>query len=159
LRRLASHWPITIAVTTAVLAVAAAFVALAGRVAPLGKIETADVMVIYAGADDCAPCRAWRREHWPKFQASPEFTRVTYREVTSPKLFDLLKEDHWPDDLRRYRNTLEAMAGVPLWFIVANDRLVLTARGLQQWNTMAIPRIKSLVGSANGRADRKGAMP
>ncbi len=107
--------------------------------------QPADVRVIYVGADDCVPCRAWRQEHWPRFQASPEFVRLAYREVTSLKLLDLLKDDHWPEDLRNLRNELDRAEGVPLWFIMTNDKVVLKARGLRQWEEVALPRIRLLL--------------
>lgn len=107
--------------------------------------ESPNITVIYIGADDCAPCRSWRRQHWAKFQASEEFPRITYREVTAPRLFDLLKDDYWPEDLRHRRDALGRTAGVPLWLIMANDRVALTARGVRQWEDAALPAIKSLV--------------
>ena len=104
------------------------------------------IMVIYVGADDCAPCRAWRHDRWPQFAASSDFQRLVYREVTSSKLFDLLNDDIWPEDLRRYRNTLDRSAGAPLWFIVVDDKIRLTARGLKEWDERAVPQIRMLVG-------------
>jgi hypothetical protein len=105
-----------------------------------------DVTVIYVGADDCAPCQAWRRDGWPQFAASAEFSHLTYREVTSPKLFDLLNDEYWPDDLRRYRDKLDRSAGVPLWFVIADDaKPVLMARGLREWEAQALPKIRSLI--------------
>ena len=105
----------------------------------------ANVTVIYVGANDCAPCRSWRRDRWPKFSASPEFSRLTYREVTASRLFDLLKDENWPEDLRRYRDALDRSAGVPLWFIVADDKPALMVRGLREWSELAVPKIKSLI--------------
>jgi hypothetical protein len=103
------------------------------------------ITVIYVGADDCAPCRTWRRDQWPKFQVSREFARITYREVTSPRLFDLMNDEYWPDDLRDRRTGLGRAAGVPLWLVLANDRVMLNARGLRQWDEVALPAIRSLV--------------
>jgi len=126
-------------------AVAAMLLAASSPVGPWDSERGGEVTVIYIGADDCAPCRAWRRDHWPKFRASPEFTRLNYREVTSPKLFDLLQDNYWPEDLRGHRNALDRTAGVPLWFVVRNDKVALQARGLRQWEEVALPRIRLLV--------------
>jgi len=114
------------------------------RIEPSPIDGSSAVTVVYVGADDCAPCRNWRREHWPKFQASSIFARLTYREVTSPRLFDLLKDDYWPYDLRAHRAALDKTSGVPLWLIVASDGTALTARGLSEWERVAIPAIRSL---------------
>ena len=135
-------WMLAVAGTTAL---AATLLAASSPVGPWDSEQRGNVTVIYVSADDCAPCRAWRRDHWPKFRASPEFARLTYREVTSPKLFDLLQDDYWPQDLRGHRNTLDRTAGVPLWFVVRNDEVALKARGLRQWEEVALPRIRLLV--------------
>ena len=107
--------------------------------------QPADIRVIYVGADDCAQCRTWRQDHWPRFQVSAEFARLAYREVRSPRLFDLLKDDYWPEDLREYRNALERADGAPLWLVIAADQIVLKAKGLRQWEEVALPKIRSMV--------------
>ena len=104
-----------------------------------------NIAVIYIGAEDCAPCLVWRRDHWPRFAGSPDFSHLAYREVMSPKLFDLLEDSYWPEDLRQYRNRFDQSSGVPLWYIVVNGEVALTARGLREWEEAAIPKIKSFV--------------
>ncbi|MGZ9072732.1 MAG: hypothetical protein ACXW3G_07420, partial [Rhodoplanes sp.] len=71
-------------------------------------------MLVYVGAEDCAPCRAWQRDHAPSLQ-SPAFARLDYREVKSPSVLHLLKDEHWPADLRSLRSRLAPGDGVPLW--------------------------------------------
>jgi hypothetical protein len=104
-----------------------------------------NVMVVYVGAEDCAPCRVWRRNRFPAFVKSPEYHQVAYREVVSPTVLDLLSDEHWPDDLRRFRASLDQSAGVPLWFIVADGAVRLTARGLREWDSLAVPKIRSFL--------------
>jgi hypothetical protein len=133
------------AVLGAAVLLVAAVIAAAGRSDTEHQANPAEVTVIYVGADDCAPCRIWRRDRLPAFAGSPVFKRLTYREVTSPKLFDLLKDEHWPDDLRQYRDSLDKSAGVPLWFIVADDKMMLTARGLREWGEVAMPKLRSML--------------
>jgi hypothetical protein len=123
----------------------AAVIAAAGRSDTEHQASPAEVTVIYVGADDCAPCRIWRRDRLPTFAGSREFKRLTYREVNSPKLFDLLKDEHWPADLRQYRDALDRSAGVPLWFVVADGQTTLTARGLREWGELAMPKIRSML--------------
>ena len=141
--RCAAKW--SIAVVALAAAGALASLSSSARIDSAPIDASPAVTVIYVGADDCAPCRNWRREHWPAFRASAMFARVTYREVTSPRLFDLLNDDHWPHDLRAHRNALDRSSGVPIWLIVANDGRALTARGLSQWEAVAVPAIRSLV--------------
>jgi hypothetical protein len=123
----------------------AAVIAAAARSNVKDQGSRPQVTVIYVGADDCAPCRIWRRERLPAFSNSAEFKRLTYREVTSPKLFDLLNDEHWPEDLREYRGSLDKSAGVPLWFIVADEKVTLTARGLREWGELAMPKLRSML--------------
>jgi len=124
---------------------AVAIAAASARYDALRDTSPANVTVIYIGADDCAPCRVWQRERRPQFVASTDFQRISFREVRSAKLFELLNDEYWPQDLRHYRNTLDGSAGAPLWFIVANDNITLTARGLSEWNQLALPKIRSLL--------------
>lgn len=104
-----------------------------------------DVTIVYVGAEDCTPCRAWHRAHWPGFAASREYQLVTFREVTSPRLFDLLEDRNWPQDLRGLRQRIDRSAGVPLWFIVVDGEPLMTVKGLREWQTAALPTIRLLV--------------
>jgi len=129
-------------------------VALAGAIfsavhraqAPAALLRTPrQVTLVYVGADDCAPCRAWQRDAGPAFRASPEFARIVYEEVKSPKLFDLLDDAYWPLELRRYRERLDVKAGAPLWLLIADDAIVEKAFGLGQWQAIVLPKLRSLL--------------
>jgi hypothetical protein len=103
------------------------------------------VMLLYVGAEDCAPCRSWRRGAGAAFRASREFGRVSYREVESPTVFALLKDEYWPDDLREYRDRLDRDAGVPLWLVISDREIVERAFGESQWASAVLPKLKSLL--------------
>ena len=109
------------------------------------EAQPAELAVIYIGADDCGPCIEWRRADRPQFLASQEFTQLHYREVISSTLFDLSKEEHWPDNLREFRDEFSRLPGAPMWFVVGDEKILLTARGLREWREVALPRLKSLV--------------
>ena len=81
----------------------------------------------------------------PRFETSNEFPRLTYREVKSPSLFDVLKDENWPEDLRVYRQALSREAGVPLWLVIADDQLVMQRFGLTQWQEAVLPKLRSLL--------------
>jgi hypothetical protein len=104
-----------------------------------------DVMLLYVGAEDCAPCRAWQNGEGSAFLASAEFPRITYREVKSPHLLDVLKDENWPDEIRLYRDGLRRGDGVPLWLVVADREIVEQRFGAAEWRTSILPRIKSLL--------------
>lgn len=105
----------------------------------------AHVTLVYVGAADCAPCRVWQGGEGAAFRVSAEFVRLSYREVKSPTLFDVLKDDYWPEDLRVYREAIGRGAGAPLWLVIADDRMVAQGFGATQWNDSVLPMIKSLL--------------
>jgi len=104
-----------------------------------------DVTLLYIGAADCAPCRSWQRGAGAAFRSSPEFSRVSYREVESPTALDLLKDEYWPNDLREYRDRLDRRAGVPLWIVISDRHIVEQAFGESQWRSAVLPKLKSLL--------------
>jgi hypothetical protein len=109
--------------------------------APHGR----DLLLLYVGADDCVPCRTWQGGAGEAFRTSPEFARVSYREVKSPTLFDVLGDEHWPEDLRGYRDQLGPAAGVPLWLVIADREIVERGFGASQWHGAVLPKLKSLL--------------
>jgi hypothetical protein len=130
----------TLAGAGAVVAIAAMAV-WAGR----GAERKPDVMLLYVGAEDCAPCRAWQNGEGVAFQASAEFQRITYREIKSPHLLDVMKDENWPDEIRGYRDSLRRSDGVPLWLVVADHKIVEQRFGAAEWRARILPAIKSLL--------------
>lgn len=123
----------------AVAAVAAALLVEQAK-PPMGA---ADLLLIYVGAEDCAPCRAWQNGEGVDFRKSIEFARVRYREVKSPRLHDLLSDAYWPEELRTYRSRLKPSDGVPLWLIVAGNVVVAQHFGAQSWHSGILPALRS----------------
>jgi hypothetical protein len=64
---------------------------------PSQVIDREPLTLLYVGAEDCAPCCAWRRD---AFLASLDPSRVTYREVIAAKTTAAFDEAAWPEDLR-----------------------------------------------------------
>ena len=106
--------------------------------------QPARVTLLYVGAEDCAPCLAWQHGPGRTFRASAEFARISYREAKAPTTLDILKDEYWPEDLRFLRRAIDPSAGVPLWLVVEDDRVVAWAFGLGQWNEAILPKIRSL---------------
>jgi hypothetical protein len=104
-----------------------------------------DITIVYVGAADCAPCRAWRRGAGADFRASPEFARLAFREVEAPTLFDVLSDEVWPADLRGYRTRIDATMGVPLWIVVADGRVAAQGFGATQWSETLLPALRRLL--------------
>lgn len=103
------------------------------------------VTLVYVGAEDCAPCGIWQRNHGNVFRSSPEFRRLAFREVKSPTLFSVLNDDNWPAELRIYRQAIQKGTGVPLWLVIAGDKIVMQSSGLSQWDGAVLPKLKSLL--------------
>jgi hypothetical protein len=104
-----------------------------------------DLLLVYVGADDCRPCRNWQSGEGARFRAAPDFSRIPYREVKAATLRDVLKDEVWPQDLRGYRDQLGAGAGVPMWLIIADGRVVDRSFGESQWRTGTLPKLKTLL--------------
>jgi hypothetical protein len=64
--------------------------------------------------------------------------------VKSPTLFDIFKDDNWPDDLREYRAQLGRGAGVPMWLVIADREIVGHGYGASQWRSAILPQLEAL---------------
>jgi hypothetical protein len=108
--------------------------------------EAKKITLVYVGAENCGPCDNWQRNEEIAFRNSTEFQRLTYREVKSSSLFNVLNDIYWPEDLRVYRKAISKSAGVPLWLVIADDQLILQGSGLTQWHNAIFPKVKLLTG-------------
>jgi hypothetical protein len=112
--------------------------------------RTSGIVLLYVGAEDCAPCRAWQKDERPGLLASVEFPHIHYREIKSPTLIDVLKDENWPEELRPYRSQLKPSDGVPLWLIVSDDQLVERQFGAAAWREIIVPKLRRLVQAEPG---------
>jgi len=129
----------------ALTAIAAIVAVSAGGLSGSSTVNPTDITLLYIGADDCAPCRAWQGGDGAMFRISSEFDRLTYREVKSPTVLDVLKDENWPEGLRGYRGRLGRGAGVPMWLVIVKDDIVGQGFGARQWQDAVLPKIRSLV--------------
>ena len=102
-----------------------------------------ELMLLYVGADDCAPCRAWHRGDREAFLTSPEHARIAYHEVRSPHLADVLNDEYWPGDIRDYRGHIRRSDGVPLWLVIADRAVVEQQFGATAWRERILPAVRS----------------
>jgi len=105
--------------------------------------RAANLTLIYVGAEDCAPCRAWQNADGAAFRQSAEFARITYIEVKAAHLNDVLKDENWPQEIRGFKDRLKKSDGVPLWFVVSNDDIVEKRFGAAAWRASILPAIRS----------------
>ncbi len=108
--------------------------------------------VIYVGAEDCGPCRAWRRDERPGFVASRAFAGLRYREVIAPQLRDLLTERPWPADLAALRERIRLRPGAPQWFVLRGTQMVAWESGQSAWRRAVWPAIRTHAGYASAPA-------
>lgn len=137
-RRRARWVGLCLGILAAVAAIAAALL-----VAQKMPARAADLLLIYVGADDCAPCRAWQNGDGADFRKSAEFAHISYREVKSPNLHDVLSDEHWPEEIRVYRSRLKRSDGVPLWLIVSGNDVVAQRFGAAAWHASVLPKLRS----------------
>lgn len=100
-------------------------------------------MLVYVGAEDCGPCKTWRRDHRPGFLASAEFGSLDYRELVAPRLKDLLEDETWPAELRAVRSAVTARPGAPQWLVVRDGRVAWSEAGLTAWRQAVWPAIRA----------------
>jgi hypothetical protein len=123
--------------------IALATIAIAEWSRHVAQANRPELMLLYVGADDCAPCRAWRKGDGADFRGSAAFARISYREVRSPHLDDVLNDENWPADIRDYRSRIRRSDGVPLWLVIADGRVVEQQFGATAWRERILPAVKS----------------
>lgn len=138
-RRAARHHRLGAAITVAVIAVGA------WSIHAARPAHHTDIMLLYVGAEDCAPCRAWQKGEGASFLASAASSRIRYREVKSPHLGDVLNDENWPKDLQVYRSRLKRSDGVPLWMVIADDEVVDHRFGAPAWRESILPTLNGLL--------------
>ncbi len=110
-----------------------------------GRVE-----VIYVGGDDCPYCTMWRKEYEAAWRASPDFGRVTWIEVESPRLREAYRERYWPGDLAKVLDQIPRKSGTPRFLIVKDGQIVSNELGVDRWED-TLTRIRRLVGEPDGR--------
>lgn len=120
------------------------FVSLAASTA-FGVAEAAaDVQVIYVGGEDCPPCHRWAKAYKAKWLASPEFGRVTWIEIDTPRFREAYQARFWPGDLKAILEQIPRKSGAPRFLIVQDGRIVSNQFGSSKWET-TLADLKSLL--------------
>ena len=97
------------------------------------RAASSDLTVIYVGGGDCPPCTQWKNTQKARWLASPEYRKVTWVEVESPKLKDAYKERYWPAELRPVLAELPRKTGTPRFLIVRDGKVVSNEFGTGRW--------------------------
>ena len=104
-----------------------------------------DLTVIYVGGWDCPPCTQWKKTQKARWLGSPEFSKVTWVEVESPKLKDAYQERYWPADLRPVLAQLPRKAVTPRFLIVSDGKVVSNEFGSGRWSAI-LADLRKLLG-------------
>ena len=90
--------------------------------------------MIYVGGGDCPPCTRWKTTQKPRWLASPEFPKVAWVEVESPKLKDAYQERYWPGRVSgRCLPNCRSKAVTPRFLIVSDGKVVSNEFGSGRW--------------------------
>lgn len=106
---------------------------LAGSAAALPAAAAGALQVVYVGGWDCGPCTTWKNRYKADWLKSPEFARVRWVEVESPKLKEAYQERFWPDDLRPVLGSLPKKSGTPRFLVVRDGRVIANEFGVTTW--------------------------
>ena len=98
------------------------------------------IKVVYVGGWDCEPCALWKKRYKADWLASPQFPKVAWIEVESPKLKEAYQERFWPDELRPVLGSLPKKAGTPRFLVVKDGKVIANEFGVSTW-----PRILEVV--------------
>ena len=135
---------IAVFVVIAVIVLNAA-TALFAKSIPSKRLQNADnaLTLIYVGAENCAPCDTWKRDHRDAFMDSPQFKKLKYKEVIAQDLKDVLSDKVWPAELRRYRDSAKRLMGAPSWLVVEDEQVIASIGGLSMWKKNVLPFLKN----------------
>jgi hypothetical protein len=92
-----------------------------------------DLTVIYVGGWDCPPCTQWKNTQKLHWLRSPDFHRVTWVEVESPKLKEAYQERYWPAELKPVLAQLPRKSGTPRFLIIQDGKVVSNEFGGNRW--------------------------
>jgi len=121
---------------------------LAGLLAATGlrHVDAAsDLKVIYVGGWDCPPCTQWKNTEKARWLASPEYRRVTWVEIESPRLKEAYQARYWPAELRSVLASLPRKNGTPRFLIVKDGHVLFNEFGTQSWAPL-VAVLKKLLG-------------
>jgi len=117
---------------------------------PLRDNATAEdrpVTLVYLRAENCHYCLSWERNVEPKWLASVERGKLSYRALSFATFKDLTTDDVWPADLKWIRDELNVKKGTPRWVLVKDREVLAKALGTNHWGDIMMPAIQRAIGS------------
>ena len=121
------------------------FASVAAASLPGAALGASDLKVVYVGGLDCPPCTQWKNTKKARWLASPEYHRVDWVEVESPKLREVYQARFWPGDLKPILDQLPRKSGTPRFLIVKDGKVVANEFGSSTW-AIIMADLKKLLG-------------
>lgn len=103
-----------------------------------------EMMVIYVGAADCAPCKVFEAEDLPRWMASPLARSVRFVRTQAPRTTQAFQARYWPREARPYLSAFRAPI-VPSFMFVAGGNVIATGAGLNGWRQQTLPQVQQMV--------------
>jgi hypothetical protein len=126
----------------------------AGDAPAFARRAEGDWLLLYVGAEDCAPCQAWRRARWDAVRAGYASTPVGFVELRAPRSAEVLDDAHWPEALRGHRASIPPGAGLPLWLLAHDGRAVRWSWGSSRWDAEMAPALRRIAAGGTPRPER-----
>lgn len=89
--------------------------------------------VVYVGGLDCEPCMRWKNTYKAQWLASPEYRRVRWIEIESPRLREAYQPRFWPDELKPVLEKLPLKNGTPRFLVLRGGQILDNRFGGNFW--------------------------
>ena len=106
---------------------------------------------LYLATDDCPYCRRWEARTKDAFLASPEGRALNFVHVKGRTLREPITAEHYPPAYRWAFEQLGPSRGVPRFVLAMDGRVVLSAFGLNEFESSFRPAVKALVEGQKSR--------
>lgn len=110
-----------------------------------GPDPTRPVTLIYIRSPVCPYCLDWERTAEPRWLASPERARLTYRVLEFAHFRNIAEDSGWPEDLRWVRDRERLSRGTPRFIVIRDDDVLISAFGTGSWERDVLPVIRRAV--------------
>ena len=106
---------------------------------------------LYLATDDCPYCRRWEARTKDAFLSSPEGRELNFVHVKGRTLREPITAEHYPPAYRWAFEQIGPSRGVPRFVLAMDGKVVLSAFGLNEFESSFAPAVKALVEGQKSR--------
>ena len=110
-----------------------------------GPAPARPVTLIYIRSPVCPYCLDWERTEEPRWLASPERGRLTYRVLEFAHFRNIAEDSGWPQDLRWVRDRERLTRGTPRFIVISGNDILISTFGTGSWERDVLPVIRRAV--------------